>query len=911
MSFSRWLRNFRSALVPGWIKSTNRRSRPNPLATHRLHAEALEDRCLLTLNPAVGYSVLASPIDAAVGDFNGDGHLDLATVNTSQLSLLYGNGDGTFGAAQTMSAGAGLSSLAAADFNGDDKLDLATASSTTTWNGTTYVTQALVNLYLNNGNDANGNATFQAARSFSTGTNLMPGALAVGDLDNDGKVDVAAAQTNGANVTVLLGNGDGTLQTGRNFAVGANPGSVAVGDFNNDGKLDLVTANRGSNDVSLLLNNGSAGNVAFESVRNSPINGLVQSVAVGDFDDNGKLDLVATSNVVASVYWGYWGTYYDYDGYVNVLLGSGTGTFAAPIATLTSTNELGDVTVGDLNSDGQLDVVTADGFVQQYIDPTVLLGRGNGTFDSPYYFEAGAGPYAVIVADFNGDNAPDVATANFYASSVSVLMNTANWPPLGAPFVSVTSGATVVEGNDGTATMTFSAILSAPFSQAVTVDYSTSNGSALAGVDYQTKSGTVTFAAGQTSQTFEILVYGDRSMESDEFFLVNLSNVHNARVGAVQAAGYILDDEPRVSIGNATVIEGNSGTTEARFTVSLAQSYDQDVTVTFATAAGTAAAGSDFEEQTGSVTFTQGQTAKTITILVSGDRVFEQTEYVYYDSYWGYYSWLEDNETFNVNLTSTSHGVIVNGTGVGTIQDDDPRFSIGPAYSANGQNLAYQPEGNTAPKVFTFAVTMSAAYDIPVTVTYGTADNSASAGSDYQTASGTLTFIPGGPLTQNITVVVNGDRIAEGDEYFLVNLSNPTAGAVVNGQSYGNIVDDEPRFTIGDVYQNEGASGTTSFTFAVWLSAAYDQEVTVNFRTVSGTATSGNDFQAQSGTLRFAPGVTVQYITILVYGDTAKEANESFSVELTGNSSQSSIDDAWGFGYIYNDDTHPGKGKKR
>lgn len=401
-----------------WLRSTPpvaspRNGKRSQKPTRRLIVEALEDRCLLSLTPAVDYAVLTSPIDAVVGDFNRDGYADVATINNSQLSVLHGIGDGTFNAAQTSTIGSGLMALAAADFNGDGKLDLAASSNR--WNGTAY--EGAIHLFLNNGNDLAGNVTFQAARNFSTGTNIVPGAIAVGDLNGDTRVDIAATQSNGSNVTVLLGNGDGTLKTAVHFPTGSNPGSIAVGHFNNDTKLDLVTANRGgSNSVSLLLNNGVAGNAGFESPRTTSIDGLVQSVAVGDFDENGNLDLAVTSNVVASVYWGYWGTYYDYDGHVNVLLGNGAGSFASPSALWTSTNELGDVTVGDLNSDGHLDIVAADQPQPQYYDPTVLLGHGDGAFDAPYFFAAGTGPYAVMVADLNGDTAPDVATANLNSS---------------------------------------------------------------------------------------------------------------------------------------------------------------------------------------------------------------------------------------------------------------------------------------------------------------------------------------------------------------------------------------------------------------------------------------------------------------------------------------------------------------
>jgi hypothetical protein len=212
-------------------------------------------------------------------------------------------------------------------------------------------------------------------------------------------------------------------------------------------------------------------------------------------------------------------------------------------------------------------------------------------------------------------------------------------------------------------------------------------------------------------------------------------------------------------------------------------------------------------------------------------------------------------------------------------------------------------EGNTGAVAADFTVTLSAASTETITVAYATANGTATAGTDFQAASETLTFAPG-ETSKTVTILVNGDRLAESNETFFANLSGPTNATIADGQGVGTIVDDAPWISVSDVSKSEGRKGkTTLFMFTVTLSAAYDQPVTMSYRTANGTATTGNgDYVAKSGTLTFAPGETTKTITIEVKGDSKKEASETFYLDLFGLSSDALFTKNRGLGTILNDD---------
>ena len=480
-------------------------------------------------------------------------------------------------------------------------------------------------------------------------------------------------------------------------------------------------------------------------------------------------------------------------------------------------------------------------------------------------------------------------TTYFYrVRSADSAGNTATAPGTQDPAASFVTPASTVSITDPTAVegtgasgghLQFTVTLSPASAQTVTVAFTTLDGTGISGADYVAQAATLTFSPGATSQTIAVSLAGDSLDEADETVLVVLSNATNATIGDSQATGTITDDDaaPALSIANASVPEGNGGIVNATFTLSLSAASGQPVSVAYATANVTATAPSDYTTTSGTLAFAPGSTSQTIVVPVTGD------------------SLNETDETFQVNLTSPSQATLAVAQGIGTIVNDDPQPAISVA------DISFN-EGNTGTTTATFALTLSAASGRIVTVNYGTADGSATAGSDYTAASGTAIFAVGSTAT-NITVAVTGDTVMEANETFLLNLSGPSNATLARTQATGTIVNDEglPALSIADASVTEGNSGTVNLNFAVTMSAASLSDVAVSYATGNGTATSGSDYTSALGTLTIPSGSTSGTITVVVTGDTAVEPGETLTVTLS-NPVNATLARIAATGTILNDD---------
>ncbi|MCW2038080.1 uncharacterized protein with beta-barrel porin domain [Xanthomonas arboricola] len=479
----------------------------------------------------------------------------------------------------------------------------------------------------------------------------------------------------------------------------------------------------------------------------------------------------------------------------------------------------------------QIDVTTCDG---TGVDDIGVGWNGvqpaHGTIVVPN--PSGAQGTQIVTYTHNGDSATSDTFPLEDGRGDTITVNITITPS--QPTLSI-NDVSVNEGNAGTSNATFTVSLSQPAGAGgVSFDIATADGSATAGVDYVASSLTgQTIPAGSSSATFTVLVNGDTLSEPNETFFVNVSNVSGAGVSDAQGQGTIVNDDalPSLSIDDVSVNEGNSGTTTATFTVTLSAASGQTVSVNYASADGTATAGSDYVARSGTLTFAPGTTAQGVAITVNGDTA------------------VEPNETFSVALSGVSNASIARATGTGTIINDDAVVTVGPASlpsatagSAYSQNLS--ASGGTAP--YTFTVTAGA--------------------------------LPAG-LTLSPAGVLSGTPTATGSFNFTASATdsgNPTTGSrayalVVAGANVILPATTLPAGTAGQAYSSAitpAAGGIAPYTYAV-TAGALPAGITLNSATgaVTGTPTSAGNF---------AFSVTATDST----SGTASQATQSYAVTI-------------------------------
>ena len=544
--------------------------------------------------------------------------------------------------------------------------------------------------------------------------------------------------------------------------------------------------------------------------------------------------------------------------------------------------------------------VTSTGCAESPAGTTVctlptIFGGANRSFSVQGTFTGGSGTISSAVSTTSVD---------------TVAGNNSSSAPLGVVSAFAISPATIAEGTGGTNNLVFTVTASPAPASAQTVQFASSNGTAIAGTDYTLSTGTLTFNAGVASQTITVPLTTDTTVEGDETLTMTLSNpVGGATISTATATGTISNDDSSViSVNTPNVAEGNVGNTPLPFSVSLSNPVQGAVSFTYTAANGNnvnpllnaTLADNDFLASTGSVSFPSDSSAPlTVNVPIVGDLD------------------VESNQGLLLNLsnlvlpgTISPASVTFAASGAGTINNDD-----GTVLSIANAAIT---EGNAGSSNLVFNVSLSASNKDPVTVQYASADGTATAGSDYTVTNGTLTF-PAFSVSQTITVPIAGENIVEANEAFTVTLSAPigaTLGASVATGTINN--DDSATLSLNSVNQAEGNSGNTPMTFTATLSNPVQGSVGATLNTGDGNSATvlqnataaDNDYVAiTNSAFTLASGLT-QTVPVQIVGDTDVEPNQGFRLILSNLTAPAGIPagaitlgTATGNGTINNDDS--------
>jgi hypothetical protein len=446
----------------------------------------------------------------------------------------------------------------------------------------------------------------------------------------------------------------------------------------------------------------------------------------------------------------------------------------------------------------------------------------------------------------------------YFKAAVSNLGTVDTLLPGGEPSLQFSAANFSVSESGGTATITVTRTGST--AEAVTVDYASSNGTATAGSDYTATSGTLTFNAGESSKTFPVTIANDTRDENDETVNLTLSNPTGGAVlgGQSSATLTITDDDTAGTLQfSAATYSVNETGGSATITVTRSGGTASNVTVAYATSNGSATAGSDYTATSGTLTFNAGDTSKTFSVLIADD------------------SAAEGNETVNLTLSNPTGGATLGAVSAAVLTIVDNEIAI----NFSSANFTVAETSKTA----TITVLRSGPTTAAVTVDYATSNGTASAGSDYTGASGTLTFTAG-QASRTFTIPIINDTLDENSETVNLTLSNPTGGAQLGTQNTAvlTITDND----VGGTLQFSTVAYSTSeaktpVTITVKRSGGSASGVSVDYTTSNGTATDGVDYTATSGTLIFTAGQTSRTFTVPIINDSIDDGNRTVLLALS------------------------------
>ncbi len=444
---------------------------------------------------------------------------------------------------------------------------------------------------------------------------------------------------------------------------------------------------------------------------------------------------------------------------------------------------------------------------------------------------------------------------------------------------SITVTDITVNENGGIATVQICA--SAASNSVIMVNYSTANGSAISGNDFTTIAAKATIPVGQTCTNVSINIIDDNINEPNENFVINLTNPMGATIGDPQGQITIIDNDiaPAITLTvNDITVNESAGT--AMLTICASGISTTPITVNYTTLNGSAQAGLDFNNVTGTITIPAGQLCMNITIPIVDDNVQEPTE------------------TLFLSLTNPNGATIADPLGQVTILDNDDSTTT-PAITIN--DITVNENDGTA----TLQICIPAPSNSNVSVNYNTANGSAQMNVDYSFASG-LATIPAGQTCTNVTVPIIDDNNPEPTENFVVNLTNPNGGTIADPQGQVTILDNDdapnPQITINDITVTEGVNPTA--TLQICIPAPSNSNVSVNYNTANGSAQMNVDYSFASGLATIPAGQTCTNVTVPIINDNSPEPTENFVVNLN-NPNGGTISDPQGQVTILDNDDAP------
>ncbi|WP_048437866.1 Calx-beta domain-containing protein [Caenimonas sp. SL110] len=470
------------------------------------------------------------------------------------------------------------------------------------------------------------------------------------------------------------------------------------------------------------------------------------------------------------------------------------------------------------------------------------------------------------------------ATGGTVGDATGVARIDANDAPATA-MPTIAASDTQVSEADGLAYVTVS--LSAPSLSQVSVQFELDSDTGAYGSDYIFQSGTLVFAAGETSKQLVIGIPNDTTVEQTELVQVNLYGAVNGVIGRTHASISIIDNEtpvaapqgvaPAVSVADLVVDEAGQ---MAQFVVRLDRPGTDAVTVQYATGDGTATAGTDYVAQTGTLVFLAGETAKTVSVPIFNDGI------------------AESSELFKVVLSGVSGGTLGDATGFARIDANDSAASSNPLISASDVYVS-EADGQAFVTVSLNAPSLS-----QVSVNYELNSDTGAYGSDYIFTSGTLSFAPG-ETSKQVAVGIPNDAVVEQTEQVQFSLYGAVNGSIGRSNAHIAIVDNEtpvaaplggaPAISVADLVIDE--SGQVA-QFIVRLDRPSAATVSVQYATADGSAYAGSDYVAQSGALVFLAGETAKTVSVPIINDTGLESDEMFKLVLGSPSGATIADNA-------------------